>query len=320
MPSTNTAEWEMPDQRGILSAFADWSKSQQASPEIQTEINTLLIRSTPTNVEPAIQGIIEAIVRINPASQHVIEEIDQCLESVPDELPEQIVSFSSDAFVKQHVRLYAAYVWQQRNLHDEALAIIQDMSPNDTLQPHVMLFIRSICAHQLAQKDICLQSSAELLQNRDLLPARYVVLMEIFQRDIANLETDSIDEIARLMNDVTRRMSLKRSGEEVLAEEQLIVEKLDKLISRLEQQQQQSQPSAKQNMSPSTPMERSRNAGGKGSGAVTSRQLSEGGQWGDLPPGEKADSLAEMVRKLPPNYREMVEEYFRRLAQSGGGK
>ena len=61
------------------------------------------------------------------------------------------------------------------------------------------------------------------------------------QADIKPLKEDSLDEIARLMNDVERRLALGRTGKTVREKEQSIVDKLDKMIDKLEQQQQQQQ-------------------------------------------------------------------------------
>ena len=62
-------------------------------------------------------------------------------------------------------------------------------------------------------------------------------------------------------------------------------------------------------------MEETRRAGGKGSGQVTGKEQIDGGQWGDLPPAERAAALAEMAKDMPPHYRNVIEEYFKRLAK-----
>jgi hypothetical protein len=131
--------------------------------------------------------------------------------------------------------------------------------------------------------------------------------------DIEPLEPDSLDEISRIMDDIRRRTSLYRSGKLVLGQEEQVIKKLDKLIEKLESQQQ-SQPASGKTV-PSAPMQDSMKAPGKGSGQVTSKQTKDGGRWGDLPPAERAAALAEMAKDMPPHYREVIEEYFRRLAK-----
>jgi hypothetical protein len=39
-------------------------------------------------------------------------------------------------------------------------------------------------------------------------------------------------------------------------------------------------------------------------------------QWGKLPEKERAKAMQELTRDLPPEYRELIEAYFRKLAQT----
>lgn len=39
-------------------------------------------------------------------------------------------------------------------------------------------------------------------------------------------------------------------------------------------------------------------------------------QWGKLPEKERAKALQDLTRNMPPRYREVVENYFRKQAQS----
>ncbi len=39
-------------------------------------------------------------------------------------------------------------------------------------------------------------------------------------------------------------------------------------------------------------------------------------QWGKLPEKERAKAMQDLTRDMPPKYREVIETYFRRLAQS----
>jgi hypothetical protein len=42
--------------------------------------------------------------------------------------------------------------------------------------------------------------------------------------------------------------------------------------------------------------------------------------WGKLPEKERADALRNLTRGAPPQYRELIENYFRKLAQAEAGK
>jgi hypothetical protein len=38
--------------------------------------------------------------------------------------------------------------------------------------------------------------------------------------------------------------------------------------------------------------------------------------WGKLPAKEQAKAMAELTRDMPPRYREVIENYFKKVAQS----
>jgi hypothetical protein len=68
-----------------------------------------------------------------------------------------------------------------------------------------------------------------------------VTLARLMEADIKPLKVDSLDEIARLMEDVRRRLALARAGKAVRDEEDQIVAKLEKMIEELEKQRQEQQ-------------------------------------------------------------------------------
>jgi len=37
--------------------------------------------------------------------------------------------------------------------------------------------------------------------------------------------------------------------------------------------------------------------------------------WGKLPEKERAKAMLELTREMPPRYREVIENYFKKLAQ-----
>ena len=100
------------------------------------------------------------------------------------------------------------------------------------------------------------------------------------EADIKPLKVDSLDEIARLMDDIKRRLKLARAGTRVRKEEDDVIAKLDKMIEEAEKQQQQQQQQQSggagqgQNQS-SSPAQDSSNLQGRGEGNVDPRRLGE---------------------------------------------
>ena len=52
----------------------------------------------------------------------------------------------------------------------------------------------------------------------------------------------------------------------------------------------------------------------KGPGKVEPRDIGHGTGWGNLQDKDREKALQEIGREFPSHYREVIEEYFRRLA------
>ena len=65
-------------------------------------------------------------------------------------------------------------------------------------------------------------------------------------------------------------------------------------------------------------MQDSQAAGGKGPGEVDPKKLGGRAGWGNLPPKQREEALQKISKDLPAHYREVIEEYFRKLARDGG--
>jgi hypothetical protein len=57
--------------------------------------------------------------------------------------------------------------------------------------------------------------------------------------------------------------------------------------------------------------------GGRGPGNVTKKDIGSGSGWGNLPPKEREEAMQQIGRDFPSHYRDVIEQYFRRLAAEG---
>ena len=211
----------------------------------------------------------------------------------------------------------------QNRFFDEASAAFGNVDPLSTLDPAPSLFYRAASHHALLNKDDAISDLNLLLENEDQCPERYRRTAKMMLADLQPLKEDSLDEISRIMGDVTRRLDLGRAGKQVKKQEQKIIDKLDKLIEDLEQKQQQQQQQQQQanggqggqsQGGQSTPMNDSQIAGGGGDGDVDRKKIQQKDGWGNLPPAERQEAIQQISRDLPTHYREAIEAYFRKLA------
>jgi hypothetical protein len=156
------------------------------------------------------------------------------------------------------------------------------------------------------------------MEIEDAIPRRYASLARLMQADLEGLEEDSLDHIARRMDDVRRRLDLGRAGPKVREVEDGVIASLDKLIEQVEKQQQQAAAAAggqgRGQQMPSQPLPDSRPVQGKGEGKVANKPIGKESGWGDLPPRQREEALQQIGQEFPAHYRDMIEQYFRKLA------
>ncbi len=122
------------------------------------------------------------------------------------------------------------------------------------------------------------------------------------------------------MDNIQVTLGHGRAGKLVRTDEETVISKLDKLIKQLEDQASAAAAAASSQSggnanTPSKPMEDSMNAELKGPGNVSPKDLGAKTDWGNLPPKEREEALQALGRDLPSHYRDVIEEYFRKLAR-----
>jgi hypothetical protein len=137
------------------------------------------------------------------------------------------------------------------------------------------------------------------------------------EADLKDLKADTLDHIARRMEDIERRLNLGRAGPKVRSVEDGVIKSLDKLIEDLESQQQQQAGAGGGNLQPRSPAQDSVPMGGKGRGEVAQKNVGRKSGWGNLPPREREEAMQQIGRQFPAHYRDVIEQYFRKLASEG---
>ncbi len=312
---TRRASWQFPAPEQIEQWVTEWADSAAVDAAGDRETLEAL-----AGTEALLPASLQVLGRMFPQAATVVEQLQ--MRPDPSTTSFEIIdpAIFADVQLPESARIQLQlatgcwYVRHQR--YDEALELLNELPLDEVIDPSALLFNIAVCHHRLIQVDPCVTTVHRLLENEAQLPRRYAVVGNLMLSDIESLEAESLDEIARMMADIQRRQALHRSGTRVIGLEEDVIEKLDKMIEKLEQQmQQQQQAASSSSQQSSNPMQDSRNAGGQGQGNVTDRQIPEGGSWGALPPQKRAAALAEMAKDLPPHYREVIEEYFRQLAR-----
>lgn len=131
-------------------------------------------------------------------------------------------------------------------------------------------------------------------------------------------EIQAVD-IATKMGGVVDNLGRKQTGEPVQGEQKAIVRDLDELIASLEKQCQACRNGIKRN-NPNRGMADSMISSGTGGIGPLTNPGDGGKDWGKLSDRERDRILQSMTEGFPPEYRTVLERYYRRLAEEKSAK
>ena len=315
------ASWTPPSAAEVKGQVLAWVATQKPDEATQKEVDARWADETlPQTGVGLLEHVALTIAFVDPEVRPIVE---LCRGVAPRRLSlpvETLIDESRDPFERSNLRLYYAQWLTQHALYDEALEQLDGLTYKDVVDPASLLFYQSVVHHRLLNKDGCLLSLNLLLENEADIPRRYLSVAKLMEADIKPLEKDSLDEVSRLMDDIQRRLNFGRAGTRVRDEEEDVIAKLDKMIEDLEKQRQQAQQAsgnANGTLQPSKPADDSNAMGGKGPGNVDQKQLKNEAGWGNLPPKERQEALQQISKDLPAHFRDVIEEYFRKLAREG---
>ena len=221
-------------------------------------------------------------------------------------------------WMARNLRLLYGRWLVHESLYDEAQEQLAGLLPEEVVDPASLLFYQGVVCHRLLDKAPGLEAIEKLLGGAEQSPRRYTAVARLMEEDLKGLKTDTLGHIARRMEDIERRLDLGRAGPKVRKVEDGVIESLDKLIKKLEeQQQQQSGGAGGNNIRSSSPAPDSQIMGGKGRGEVAKRDVGSKSGWGDLPPKQREEAMQQIGREFPSHYRDVIEQYFRKLASEG---
>jgi len=313
------SSWTVPTTAEIKARLDDFLKDKSLNEADRLKFDALWPDDAAA-MDPAelLDRLAASLAIVEPRAVEIVNHCQQDAVQLPPPRFALLDDKSAPEIVRDNLRLLYGRWLAQHHLVDESLEYLKDLAPQKVADPVSLLFHQAVAHHRLLAKEACLKSVSLLLENEPQLPRRYVSLAKLMEADIKPLKVDSLDEIARLMDDIRRRLDLARAGKVVRDEEEQVIAKLEKMIEELEKQRKQQQQAGNGGGSqPSNPMQDSQAAQLKGPGEVDPKSLGKKDGWGNLPPQQRQEVLQQIGRELPAHFRETIEEYFKRLAQDG---
>lgn len=312
-----SSPWETPDPAKLRATL---QKLLQQSAKNAKRGEALVLEAEPMLAELSSgEDPLETVVNLLSITSPRIAQFVSMARQSPLEVlsTEWLSSEDVPEFTRSNLHHYAARSLIRDGYFDEGLALLDRVKFEESADPAGYLFFRAIAEHQLVRLEPLRVTLHRLLSHGQPLPARYETVARLMQSDVASVEPDSLGHIARRMADAQRRLDLQQADEPSQLVQREILEALDRRINKVEEQlrnQQKQQGQAPPGDFDASPMEESRITDLKGDGKVDPRDIGNQAGWGDLPPKERERVLQEIGRDFPAHYRDLIEEYLRRLA------
>ena len=210
---------------------------------------------------------------------------------------------------------------------EAALASIEtrkdDYAAHTPYAPHLW-FIKGFCEARNLRFEQATRSLEALDAQFGDIPEPVRVGAAQLLLEIQRRERGTLGEVATMMDYVADRLRAADRTERVRERQREIIALLDRLIEQQEQQEQQgggSCPRGGQSQRPSqhaqqNPKQESDAPGGAGRvGDLHAAPGADPGEvWGKLPPAEREKILQSIRERFPSRYRQLVEQYYRALA------
>ncbi len=304
-------------------SVTEWLASRELDAATQEQVEALWSSDPEAQSADALLDLVAATIAIAEPKAKPLVDASAALQHAV-QLPD--VAWLADEgtapLVRDNLRLFYGRWLVQQRLYDEAQEQLQPLQPADVVDPAALLFYQAVVHHRMLDREPGLATIARLLEHEDSLPKRYASVARLMQSDLEGLKDESLDHIARRMDDIRRRLDLGRAGKKVRQVEDGVIASLDKLIEEIEKQQQQAAAAAARaggqpGQQPMTPLPDSRPMELKAPGDVANKPIGNKDGWGELPPHERQEALQQIGKEFPAHYRDMIEQYFRKLANDG---
>lgn len=331
-------DWKAPGASEIRGELEKWCDSLGLSGDLREQVLENWPKSDDSFFLPPEMMSAKTVQSMKIASKTVAEFLDSCdsLEwnEVPfgqklrvPSLPGELVDSGSVLAPKLFgtLRMYLIQRLIRAHYYDEALELLKEMELSNTIDPVAVLYCRGIASNALSKKEEGLRAMQELREcfsdssktSEGFFSdysRRFGEIAKLLENELKSLgeEENQPSNIARKMGDVGRRLGLGQTDEKVQEVEKKILDSLEELIEKIEEQQKQCQKNCAGGQG--KPGNESRIMRQKGPGDIAEKKIGEESGWGDLPPKEREAAMMQIEKDFPSHYREIIEQYFRQLA------
>jgi len=173
----------------------------------------------------------------NPDARKLLEAARDADTPAPTDVPALLKDTKVSAFLRNNLALAYGKALTARKVYEEALETFAAVKPEDVIDPSSYLFHKAVCEHALMLKDRADTSIDRLLVDAIDAPERYRMVAALMHFDMVTWQEKDLGWIARKMDNIQRRLDLKRGGKDTQKIQKEVLVRLDEMIKEIENKQ-----------------------------------------------------------------------------------
>jgi tetratricopeptide (TPR) repeat protein len=235
----------------------------------------------------------------------------------------KVLAGTNDLLLQAHTRYHLARVFLDSDDPERAVDVLNDyLRSNVNVSPldAEAAFFYSQALAEIPAPDLALPRFRAFLKwfpdaSERFRSAAHQQILEIERQQESRLH-----QLADGMKKTTRDLRKQKTDKPVQLEQEKYIEELDELIEMYEEMEQQSSGPASGTGPSQAPAAKSALPDGDGGVGTLNRRPSLADRWGPMRDEERKKIEADVQRGLPPQYRKMLEEYYKKLGKAPGNQ
>jgi len=212
-----------------------WLKGVKSDAATQAKFKTIWASD-----RPVIDKVSATLTLGDADAAKLLAEAKDADVTAPVEVPATLKDTKKSAFYRNNLALAYAKALTLRKVYEEALDTFAAVKVEDVVDPSAYLFHKAVCEYELMLKDRADDSISRLIVDASDSPQRYLQVAALMAYDMQTWQEKDLGWIARKMDNVQRRLELKRGGKQTQKMQKEVLVRLDEMIKEIENQQKQS--------------------------------------------------------------------------------
>jgi len=189
-----------------------------------------------TEERPLLEKVARTFELGDPEAKKLMAEARDPNTPAPVTVPALLKDAKKPAFFRANLALAYGKALTIRKVYEEALDSLSLVKPEEVVDPSALFFHKAVCEYELLLKDKADSSIDRLLVDVTDAPERYRMVAALMHFDMLTWQEKDLGWIARKMENIQRRLDLKRGGKETQKQQKEVLVRLDEMIKELENQ------------------------------------------------------------------------------------